>query len=199
MWPRDMTNYCRIYKLFLRKNNLSIQEIRNKGAKTISGLTCLWDSGSTNRMIKWRHTRPYEHNIIFNNMEYSTAAGSYCTTHDVKVRFFMPEFSSSNIILHHFQIHNNDGKSVIGYCIIIGHKLMAQIRLLDEFKLPVLQWDGVTVTMKEPRGMIGQTDRTSRDMRDEVIQTAELVSTREATERLLKYLTVPMRRHTLNM
>ena len=40
--------------------------------------------------------------------------------------------------------------------------------------------------MKEPSGLLGQTDLTSRDMRKLVTQTTKIVSTREATERLVK-------------
>ena len=60
-------------------------------------------------------------------MEFSTASGTYCTTHDVKVSFFMPEFPISSIILHRFHIDNNEDKSGIGYEMIIGRDLMVQL------------------------------------------------------------------------
>ena len=44
--------------------------------------------------------------------------------------------------------------------------------------------------MKEIRGLIGQTDQTSHDMHEVVMQTAEPVSTRDATERLVKILDI---------
>ena len=91
---------------------------------TINGLTCLWDSGATNIIIQIRHNKPYERNTSSNKVEYSTAAGLYCTAHDAKVPFCMPEFSSSMIILHHFHVDNNEGEGVILYGIIIGHNLM---------------------------------------------------------------------------
>ena len=65
---------------------------------------------------------------------------------------------------------------------IIGVGLLVQLALLDEFKHQVLHWDGVTVTLKEPRSMLGKSDLTSRDMREVVMQTEDPVSTREATE-----------------
>ena len=40
--------------------------------------------------------------------------------------------------------------------------------------------------MKEPRGLIGQTGLTSREMREVVMQTAEPFSTMESTYRLVK-------------
>ena len=58
-------------------------------ATIVAGLTCLWDSRATNSMIKIRHTKPYERNMRSNRVEYSTAAGVYCTTHDVKIPFCM--------------------------------------------------------------------------------------------------------------
>ena len=39
-----------------------------------------------------------------NKVKYSTAAGVYFTTHDVKVPFCMPEFSSRKIINHCFHV-----------------------------------------------------------------------------------------------
>ena len=54
---------------------------------TVSGLTCLWDNGDTNSMIKILHTNHYECKMRSNKVEYITAAGMYCTTHYVKVPF----------------------------------------------------------------------------------------------------------------
>ena len=42
--------------------------------------------------------------------------------------------------------------------------------------------------MKEPSGLLGQTYITSRDIREAVIQTAEIVSMREATDIFVKTL-----------
>ena len=61
---------------------------------------------------------------------------------------------------------------------IIGRDLMVQIGLLADFKLQVLQWDGVTVNMKEPRSLLGKFDLTKREMSEVVMLTAEPVSTR---------------------
>ena len=71
---------------------------------------------------------------------------------------------------------------------IIGREPMVQLCLLSEFKLQVLQWDGVTTPIKEPIGMLGKSDLTSHEMCKVVINTRELVSTIEATERLVKIL-----------
>ena len=74
-----------------------------------------------------------------NKVEYSTDAGVYCTTHDVKRPFFMLEFSIRKIINHKFHVNNNKGESGIGYDMIIGYKLMVQLGLTDYFKHQVLQ------------------------------------------------------------
>ena len=58
-------------------------------------------------MIKRRHTKPYEHKIRSNKVEYSTYEGLYCTMHDAKVPFLMPEFSTSKSVLNCFHIDNN--------------------------------------------------------------------------------------------
>ena len=91
-----------------------------------------------------------------NKVEYSTAAGLYCTTHDIKVPFGMPEFSSIKIINHRFNSNNNKGESGIGYNIITDRDLMVQLGLMTDFKRQVLQWDGTTVNMREPIGLIGK-------------------------------------------
>ena len=75
-------------------------------------------------MNKILHAKPYEPKICSNNVEYSTAVGMYCTVHDAKVPFFMPEFSSSKIISHRFHVDNNEGESFISYDMIIGCDLM---------------------------------------------------------------------------
>ena len=62
-----------------------------------------------------------------NKVEYIKSAGPYCTTHDVKVPFCIPEFSIRKIILHRFHIDNNEGESGIGYDMIIISDLMEQL------------------------------------------------------------------------
>ena len=89
----------------------------------------------------------------------------------------MAYFSISKIIEHRFNVDNEKGVLGIGYDIIIGHDLMVQLGLPDKFKHQLIQWDGVTVPMKEPRGLLGQLDLTSYEMREVVIQTTEPVST----------------------
>ena len=90
--------------------------------------------------------------------------------------------------MHRFYVDQNEGESVIGYEMIIGHDLMVQLGLSDGFKRQVLEWDDATVTMKEPSGLIGQTYLTSCDMREVVMHKEEPVSTREASESMVKNL-----------
>ena len=94
--------------------------------------------------------------VSSDKVEYSTATGLYCATHDSKVPFCMPYFSSSKIILHRFHVDNNEGESDIGYSIIIGRDLMVQLGLLADFKHQVLQWGGLTLPTKEPSDMLGK-------------------------------------------
>ena len=98
----------------------------------------------------------------YNKVEYSTAAGLYWTAYDVKVLFFMPEFSSSNIIEHQFHVNNDKVESGIGYDIIIGYDRMVQLFLTADFKRQVLQWDGATAPMKERSGLIGKSYLSKR-------------------------------------
>ena len=155
-------------------------------ATAIDGITCLWDSRYTNIMIKIKINKYYEHKMQSNKIEYSTAAGVYCTTHDVKVPFCMLEVSISKIINHRFHVDNYKVESRIGYAMILGHELMVQLGLTAKFKHKVLQWDGATVHMKEPSSLLGQSGPSKRNMRKVVIQTTEPSSTREATLKMVK-------------
>ena len=68
----------------------------------------------------------------------------------------MPGFPSSKTINHSFRVDNNKGKWGIGYEMIIGRDLMVQLGLTANFKCQVHQWDGATVPMQEPSGLIGK-------------------------------------------
>ena len=48
---------------------------------------------------------------------------------------------------------------------------MVQLGLQDDFKHQVIQWDDVTVIMKEPIGLIGKSDLTIHKICEVVIQT----------------------------
>ena len=86
----------------------------------------------------------------YNKVECSTPTGPYYTTHDVKVPFCMPEFSSRKIISHRFYVDKNKGKSGIDYNMTIGRVLMVQLQLglSADLNHQVLQWDGVILPMK---------------------------------------------------
>ena len=92
-------------------------------------------------MIKRRQTKHYARKMRSNKIEYSTAAGVYCTNHDVKVPFCMPEIFSSKIINHRFHVDNDKGESGIGYDMIICRDLMVQLGLTADFKRQFLQCD----------------------------------------------------------
>ena len=72
-------------------------------------------------MINRQHTKNYERKMWSNKVEYSTSNGVYCTTHDVKIPFCIPEFFSSKIINFCFHVDNDKGESGIGYDMIIVH------------------------------------------------------------------------------
>ena len=44
---------------------------------------------------------------------------------------------------------------------IIGHDLMVQLGLPANFKIQVLQWGGVTIPVKEPKGLLEKLYLTS--------------------------------------
>ena len=71
---------------------------------------------------------------------------------------------------------------------IICHDLMVKLGLLENFKHQVLQWDGSTVHMMEPIGLLGKSNLNKHDICKLVIQTKEPASTRETTEQTVKIL-----------
>ena len=95
--------------------NVSLLGGKKHRVTIIDVLTCLWDSVSNNITIKRLHTKPYGRNMNSNKVECSTSSGQYCTTHDIKMTFFMNEFSRSNTISHRFHIYKNEGESGIVY------------------------------------------------------------------------------------
>ena len=112
-----------------------------------------------------------------NKVEYSTATGLYCRAHEVKVSFYMTDFSSSNKIEHHLHVNNDKFESGIGYDTIIGRDMMVQFGPAADFKHQLLQWYGATVPMKEPIGLLGKSDLNKHNMREVVIHTTEPAST----------------------
>ena len=56
----------------------------------ISVLTFLWYRKESYIMIKNKFIIPYKYKLISNNAECSTAAGLYCTEHELKVPFSIP-------------------------------------------------------------------------------------------------------------
>ena len=56
-------------------------------ATIISDLTFLYNSRVVNSTIKRKHTRPYDHILSSNKVDYSTAAAPFFPTHNVKVPF----------------------------------------------------------------------------------------------------------------
>ena len=128
--------------------NFILWEGNKQRSSTVTGLTCLWGSGATNSMIKIKHTKYYERNMVSNKLEYSTSAGLYCMMHDIKVPFCMPKLSSSNITEHRSHVNNYKSESGIGYDMIKGCDLMVKLGLSAEFKCKFFQCNGAMVPMK---------------------------------------------------
>ena len=100
----------------------------------------------------------------------------------------MSEFSISKIIPHRFHVDNNECESGIGYDMMIGCELVVKLVIPDKYKFRVIQWNCVTVPIKEPSDIICQIDITSRDMIEVLMQTPEPFSTRKSNKRLAKVL-----------
>ena len=111
-------------------------------------MTCLQDISASEILIKSKYINNYKAKIQPKKVEYSTATSMYCTTHDVKFPFCMPEFSITKIITNQFYINDGEGDTLMGYEIIIGRDLMVQFEMISYFKRKSVEWYGGVVTMK---------------------------------------------------
>ena len=165
---------------------------------TVAGLEFFWDIRGTNNTIKRKHNKHYEHKVRSNKVYYSTAYCLYFTTHYVKVLFWMLEFFCSKIIVNFFHVNNYKGELGIAYDIIIGHDLMLQLVLTDDFKCQYLQWYGATLYMNDPSSLLGQSDLTKRKIFKVVMHSIEPASTQEVTEIMVKILYIYYAKAGLN-
>ena len=120
---------------------------KNK-ATIIARLTCQWNNGDTNSMIKRKHTRPYYFRICSDKFEYSMDVGSYCTPYNVKMTFCMTDFSIIKIISYQYYVDNNKRGLGTSYHMFNVCNLMVQLGQMTSFKCQVIQWDCTEVPMK---------------------------------------------------
>jgi len=64
----------------------------------IDGLYLLFDSGSSDSMIKLQLVKHLKHKFVKNKTEYSVAGGVYKTNKEVKVNFSLLEFNDNKVI-----------------------------------------------------------------------------------------------------
>ena len=85
--------------------------------------------------------------------------------HDTRCQFAIlyEIFSSIKIILHQFNVDNNEVESLIGYDIIIGRDIMVHLVLRAGFKHEVLKLYGTSVSIHNPRSVLGKKINKSQD------------------------------------
>ena len=81
-------------------------------------------------MVKGKQIKPYKVKILPKKVEWNTAAGTYCTTHDVKLLFSTKKLSISKLITPWFHIENEYGDTGIWYDTIIGWYMMIKFGML---------------------------------------------------------------------
>ena len=114
-------------------------KLREKYRKTNdAGLTYMWYSGVSNIIIKRKQKNTHKSKIIPNKLEYGTVASTYCTTHDVKNKYFITYFSIRKITKHQFHVDESEGGAGIGYDMIIGCDLRVKLGIIANFKHRVL-------------------------------------------------------------
>ena len=78
------------------------------------GLLYILGSGYTDGMTRYKNIQPFKSNIFCKKIDYSTAVGSYHTSHDVQLQLFIPVFYISRILSYHFHADSNEDELGIG-------------------------------------------------------------------------------------
>ena len=108
------SNQSNNFKLPTPVTTISVCKGKNLRGIHVSGLTCLWDSGASDSMIKKSYVRKLQEKFRKNKQEYDTAAGIYTSNYDVKVDFMLTEFSTSKLITHRFHVGDEQKGADIG-------------------------------------------------------------------------------------
>ena len=69
-------------------------------------------------MTNMEHLDPFKANPRSNIVEYSTASGKLCTTHDLKVLFFMKKVSIQKIVTNFLRLNDYKENTRIYYDIL---------------------------------------------------------------------------------
>ena len=123
-----------------------------------------------------------------NKVEYCTDSGTYCTTHDVKVPFLMPQLSTRKMITHRFHIYNGYGVTFMVHEMIIVYDLMVQLGLIASFKCNLLEQDFSVVPTEEPGNLLFKPNLANCQIQQVIMQTKNMDSTKEVTERIFNIL-----------
>jgi len=154
----------------------------------IDGLYLLFDSGSSDSMIKLQHVKHLKHKFVKNKTEYSVAGGIYKTNKEVKVNFSLPEFNDNKVINWKFQIDENDSEEGIGYDIILGRDAMSELGIVIDFNDEIISWDHVTITMRDYFTDRPSPKPTKKEIKAMLLRSEEPQATSEATKRTVKIL-----------
>jgi hypothetical protein len=169
---------------------IAVDILKGKKAREIhvAGLTCLWDGGASDSMVKKSYVRKFREKFKRNVQVYDTAAGEYVSDYQCKLNITFPEFSGSKIIKHTFQVDNETEGSNIGYDMIIGRDLMCKLGLITDFKNNTLIWEDTSIPMRTSQEETGNPQFRKHELKEIIKQTAEPLATQQATERAVKIL-----------
>ena len=159
-----------------------------EGKSKQKSLVVLLDSGSSHSMIKYKHVKSKKHKFLKNYSTYSTAAGQYSTAYEVKLKFALEEFNRNTLLKHTFDIDESNDKKGIGYDMIIGRDLLVKLGIDIRFTDQTIKWEDMLVPMKAFAPGKDHKSLSNREIRASIAQIAEPISTREATERVVRIL-----------
>ena len=159
-----------------------------EGKSKQKSLVVLLDSGSSHSMIKYKHVRSKKHKFLKNYSTYSTAAGQYSTAYEVKLKFALEEFDRNTTLKHTFDIDESNDEKGIGYDMIIGRDLLVKLGIDIRFTDQTIKWEDMLVPMKAFAPGKDHKSLSNKEIRASIAQIAEPISTREATERVVRIL-----------
>ena len=148
------------------------------------GLYILFDSGSSDSMIKMKYVKHLKLHKMHKPIRYETTAGPYISRLQCKVPFTLAEFSSSSVINHKFQVDEESTAGDIGYDAIFGRNILSELGLIMDFDDKIMSWNGNVVPMRS----LENESPSKKELRALLIESREPESTREATNRVVKIL-----------
>ena len=160
-------------------------------------LFVLIDSGASHSMAKASLFKKYKKSFFRKEKSsYKTAAGTFESRFNMSLTFKLDEFGGNTKIHHNFDLdENEDG---IGYDMIIGRDLLNELNIDVRFSDKTIKWEDQLVPMKSFKNIWKNEHPSRREIKTTILRSVEPVSTKEATDRVVKILDSKYEKADLN-